>query len=172
MIENRDALIKYFAECGFKYGAEIGVAKGVFSKYMMDTIPDLDLLSVDAYVPSGGVSQRRRNSQYVEAKRALVKYAKNKLIFDTSLNVVSKIKEESLDFVYIDADHRFNSVMCDIIEWSKRVKKGGIVSGHDYTKRRTYGVVDAVDMYAKYNRVKVMLTGKDVHGVQSWYFVK
>ena len=32
----------------------------------------------------------------------------------------------------------------DIREWSKKVKKGGIVSGHDYVKKNGYGVIEAV----------------------------
>ncbi len=55
--------------------------------------------------------------------------------------------DESLDFVYIDADHRFDYVMEDLIAWGRKVRKGGIISGHDYYRFRNAGVVPAVDVY-------------------------
>lgn len=51
------------------------------------------------------------------------------------MDVVKGFKEESLDFVFIDANHEFKEVACDISEWSKKVRKGGIVAGHDYGRR-------------------------------------
>ena len=38
----------------------------------------------------------------------------------------------SLDFVFIDAAHEYESVKEDIEAWYPKVKKGGIFSGHDY----------------------------------------
>ena len=44
-----------------------------------------------------------------------------------------EIKEdESLDFVYIDANHAYDWVVQDIELWYPKVKKGGILWGHDY----------------------------------------
>lgn len=171
-IANRDDLIKLFAEKGFKKGAEIGVAEGRFSDFMHQTIPDLTLLSVDAYVPSNGISSRRRKKQFVRAKRRLSKYLNNTMIVDSSMNALQKVPDESLDFVYIDADHKFNGVVCDIVEWSKKVRKGGIVSGHDYICRGNYGVVDAVDMYVRHNKKELFLTKNDGRGGHSWFFYK
>jgi len=37
--------------------------------------------------------------------------------------------------------------MQDIIVWSTKIRKGGIVSGHDYYRGRNNGVVPAVDAY-------------------------
>ena len=60
------------------------------------------------------------------------------------MDAVKDFKDESLDFVYIDANHGYESTKEDIREWSKKVKKGGIVSGHDYVKKNGYGVIEAV----------------------------
>ena len=43
-----------------------------------------------------------------------------------------KFKNESLDFVYIDGNHSNDSVKDDILCWMPKVKKNGILSGHDY----------------------------------------
>lgn len=39
----------------------------------------------------------------------------------------------SLDFVFIDGDHSYQSVCDDIFAWQSRVKPGGVLAGHDYT---------------------------------------
>jgi predicted O-methyltransferase YrrM len=48
-------------------------------------------------------------------------------------NVVSKYyKDESLDFVFIDAAHDYVNVKNDINSWFVKVKHDGIIAGHDY----------------------------------------
>ena len=56
--------------------------------------------------------------------------------------------EESLDFVFIDAAHDMRNVLTDVRSWAPKVKKGGIIAGHDYGGGHT-GVTDAVDLYFK-----------------------
>ena len=36
------------------------------------------------------------------------------------------------DFVFIDADHRYEAVVQDIKAWGAVLRKGGILAGHDY----------------------------------------
>ena len=50
----------------------------------------------------------------------------------TSLEAVQKFKDESLDFVFIDASHEYEDVRDDILAWYPKVKPGGIIAGHDY----------------------------------------
>lgn len=38
----------------------------------------------------------------------------------------------SFDFVFIDADHRYEAVAADIAAYLPLVRRGGIISGHDY----------------------------------------
>lgn len=42
-------------------------------------------------------------------------------------------KDNSLDFVFIDAAYDYESVKKDINAWYPKVKKEGIIGGHDYT---------------------------------------
>ena len=48
------------------------------------------------------------------------------------MDAVKDFENESIDFVYIDGNHGFKFITEDIYEWSKKVRKGGIISGHDY----------------------------------------
>jgi len=50
----------------------------------------------------------------------------------TSIEASKMYKDESLDFVFIDAAHDEQSVKDDIIHWLPKVKKNGILAGHDY----------------------------------------
>lgn len=48
-MKNRTELAKYFAELGFKTGAETGVLKGVYSKELCDMNLGLKLYCIDAW---------------------------------------------------------------------------------------------------------------------------
>jgi hypothetical protein len=49
-----------------------------------------------------------------------------------SMEAVKLYEDESLDFVFIDASHEYEDVKDDISHWLPKVKKGGIIAGHDY----------------------------------------
>jgi hypothetical protein len=53
--------------------------------------------------------------------------------------------DEALDFVFIDADHRYEGVRQDIGDWLPKIRSGGMISGHDYNPQTFPGVVRAVD---------------------------
>lgn len=44
----------------------------------------------------------------------------------------SLFEDNSLDFVFIDAGHEYESVRMDIEKWLPKLKKGGIIAGHDF----------------------------------------
>jgi len=64
-------------------------------------------------------------------------------IKDYSWNAASQFDDRSVDFVFIDADHSYESVKKDIIAWMPKVKHKGLLAGHDYFN--TCGVKEAVD---------------------------
>jgi hypothetical protein len=62
-----------------------------------------------------------------------------------SQNAHTLIDDESLDFIYIDGDHTYMGVKEDIQNYLPKLKKGGLMAGHDYEVGTWSGVVDAVD---------------------------
>jgi len=49
-----------------------------------------------------------------------------------SWEVAKSIPDESLDLCFIDGDHRYESVLKDIIAYLPKIKSGGIICGHDF----------------------------------------
>lgn len=160
-MKSKYELIKYFAKLGFKIGAEIGVSQGYFSEAMFKSIPNLHLFCIDIWEPYTGnpwSGSRQRNDRHFKiAKEKLSKYNAT-IIRRMSTDAVKDFTDNSLDFVYIDGNHSFDYVIQDLIEWTKKVKKGGIVSGDDYYPFHKAGVIEAVDAYTKAHGIKFNLT--------------
>lgn len=139
---NRRDLPGFFKEMGYKVGVEIGVQRGSFTRRVADTglqIYGVDpWLAYDDYCPiSMRQYQRKQDSIYRDAQKNLASYSNCTLIRKTSMDAVKDFENESIDFVYIDGHHGFKYVTEDIFEWSKKVKKGGCISGHDYAYTAT-----------------------------------
>ena len=89
----------------------------------------------------------------------------------------SYLPDKTLDFVFIDGDHTFNNVMLDILLWTPKVRKGGIISGHDYYSHKAGGVIPAVNAYCEANKIDLNLTLKGVAEHKDdqcpcWWFIK
>ena len=63
-----------------------------------------------------------------------------------SLEAAKKFDPQSVDMVFIDADHAYEPVKADIDTWWPIIKNGGVISGHDYDHNGRYwpGVYKAV----------------------------
>lgn len=153
---NRGALAQIFGKLGFRCGAEVGVRDGLFSEVLCKGVPNLRLLCVDIWSDSFIIEGAPTSASYARAQARLAPYNAT-LIRNTSVAASLEIPDASLDFVYIDACHEFDYVMEDVIAWGRKVKPGGIISGHDYIRTRNFGVVQAVDLYTQ------------MHGVTEWF---
>jgi predicted O-methyltransferase YrrM len=49
-----------------------------------------------------------------------------------SAEAATMFENGSLDFVYLDADHSFESAWQDLSVWYPKVRIGGILAGHDF----------------------------------------
>lgn len=160
-MENRQQLARYFKELGFRKGAEVGVLGGTYSVELCQN--GLKVFCIDSW----GLGERRYRKyhlrKYEEAKLRLALYD-CVLIRNFSMEAVKEFGKETLDFVYIDAKHQFDYVMQDIIEWTKIIRVGGIVAGHDYERP---SVKEAVELYTRHHDYKLNLTEDN-----NWYFIK
>jgi len=161
---HRNDLAQLFAELGFKRGAEIGVAEGRYSEVLLKANPECELLLVDPWHAYSENPQNKPNDKHEFAYNEVVRKTKDypNVIIEKgySMDVVRHLLYDSLDFVYVDANHLFDECIQDIVEWSKRVRSGGIVSGDDYygldQKRWAGGgVVEAVQAYTNAHRIPI-----------------
>jgi len=95
---------------------------------------------------------------------------KVELIRKTSKEAHKCFPDEFFDFVYIDANHNYNSVWEDLNIWYPKVKKGGYIAGHDIE----YGDVKSV-VYRFYlenyssNPTKEMIEETVDTGYNDWW---
>jgi hypothetical protein len=130
----RDKLPEFFKEMGYKIGAEIGVYKGEFTEKFCKV--GLRMYAIDPWLGYSGSGrseekQDKQDLQYNETVKRLEPY--DCMVFRlTSMEAVNYFKDNFFDFVYIDGNHAFPYIAEDVYEWTKKVRPGGIVSGHDY----------------------------------------
>ena len=178
-------LPRFFLDMGYKVGAEIGVRKGWFTYKFCRA--GLSMHAVDAWLAYPDYNEPERNYQeeqdyfYSKAQKSLASYisaGKCTLIRKMSMDAVRDFEDESLDFVYIDAHHGFKYVVEDIYEWSKKVRKGGVISGHDFVSTNTIHVKIAVRAYTRAYKIhNWYVLGRDMEGehrdiYRSWFWIK
>lgn len=136
---NRVELLKQICnEFPMGKGVEVGTFKGEFSKnilenwdgtlYMVDVWRGLS----DEYIDSSNHALHSTRI-YEEVMNNISGYEDRGIMIRATSEVASHMfEEQSLDFVYIDANHAYDFVVQDIELWSPKVKVGGYICGHDY----------------------------------------
>lgn len=134
-------ILDLFEDMGYTTGAEIGVYKGQLSDRLCSRFSGT-IYSIDPWMHfseriysdslTANATQEKLDSRYSKVAEMLSKYPNSVIIRKTSVAALSFIERESLDFVYIDANHRHDFVWHDIRGWWEKIKHGGILSGHDF----------------------------------------
>jgi SAM-dependent methyltransferase len=94
------------------------------------------------------------------------------LMREMSSDAVDQFEDNSVDVVYIDADHKYDPVLADIRAWYPKVKPGGILCGDDYidgSHIEKFGVIPAVNDFAAENSLSLGVT---VGANPTWVFCK
>ena len=151
-----------------KRGCEVGVLRGELSAMLLDDFRDLALYMVDPYLRDRYWDEDAMKEYQRLAFTNTLPFADRRIMLVTkSLQAAALIPPGSLDFVYIDANHRYESVKQDMEAWYPKVRTGGLFFGHDYNgKRHDKGVKIAVNEFAAAynNEVQVIET--------NWWFTK
>lgn len=125
--------------------AELGVFAGDLSKRLLAR-DDLHLTMVDAWgaypnrerlARSGDFHATLSDAQQQGYKRMAldrIEFAngRSRVIAKDTSSASIDVPDESLDMVFIDADHSYEGCSTDIREWFPKVRPGGIIGGHDY----------------------------------------
>lgn len=168
-------------------GAEIGVWKAETSEILARTFPRCMLTLVDPWREwqpgesyhdehkrTGKLTAEEWEAAYAEARdRMNVVFRDSnfspfsyRIIREQSAEAAAQVGDRSLDFVFIDANHTYESVKSDIELWLPKVTK--LICGHDYgsvrdRRGRGWGVSRAV--HEAFGEENVIVAGGRVWGV-------
>ena len=118
---------------------EIGVHTGRFAKTILGRWNGRALWLVDPwrhevdYLDSWNASDKVMEHRLKIARSRLAPFS-NRTIWlrDRSEHAAPRFADNSLDFIYLDANHSYKHVRQDLILWFPKLKSGGVFAGHDY----------------------------------------
>jgi len=150
---------------------EVGVQEGKFAELLLATAPSSlrHYVGIDPWTPQSGelyvdaanhADPARHAANLQAALRRLGPYHVDAggrtavtLLKQQSPGAASIFKDESLCVVYLDGRHDYASVRRDLEAWWPKVRRGGLLAGHDYlngvVEGSVFGVRAAVDKFAR-----------------------
>lgn len=188
-IAHRVELLDFCRSRICKTAAEIGVLDGRFSALMLERLPDAVVHSVDPWrTTDGGVMLR----ELLAAVNRLTPYGDRSVVWPMpSLVAADLFADHHFDLVYVDGDHRYESVLADLKAWYPKVKPDGVLAGDDWGERLdggaglskqqvtprcpdrgVRGVMRAVREFAEDRGLQLQLTTRETKRIcRQWYFV-
>ena len=122
-------------------GVEVGVHSAIFTKKLLSRWTKGEIIGVDCwelqesgYTDLANASQDTQDLRYLQALEAIKPFSDRcSLLRKFSVDASKDFEDDSLDFVFIDANHSYSGCLEDIKAWEPKVKKdGGIICGHDF----------------------------------------
>jgi len=158
----------YLAKYHCDVVCEIGIRQGFHFKYIIEHNPK-EAVAIDCWIEDGVVGindscydQAGLERQYEKFKGLMTDKPFVKIVRKYSFDAVKDFPDEYFDYIFIDANHTYEGVSRDLVDWYPKVKKGGVLCGHDYRGRKSrdaigriykFGVVEAVDEFVKKNNI-------------------
>lgn len=128
-----DILHEYGLVNGF--GVEVGVKCGDFSTQLLKSWNCQKLFLVDMWEGYDEYDEMHDHmSNYEKCVNNMASFPSNKyqILKMASVDASTHFPDNSLDFVYLDANHSYDGVKNDLHAWYPKIKKGGILAGDDY----------------------------------------
>jgi predicted O-methyltransferase YrrM len=169
--QDRRMMYRIFKLLGYKNGVEIGVFQGNNALDICESIPGVKLTCIDPWQKMFHYSQKRMDGFYTQCIEKLKEHDVT-FMRTTGADASKVIKDDSLDFVHIDAMHDFDSIMADLICWVRKVRPGGAISGHDYFFDGGVGVIQAVSAYTQAHNINNVYIINDKKGRPSFFWIK
>lgn len=146
-------------------GAELGVARGIFSESILRNDNVRLLYSIDRWTDHHNVAE------YMTALCLLKPFNARSLVIRASFDEACLlIPNGHLNFCYVDGyAHTGQLHGMTLADWWPKIKPGGIFAGHDYSPRYQ-PTIDAVDAFTKAHGLELNLTTEDE--LPSWYVRK
>lgn len=128
-------------------GCEIGVGIGRHAKHILENLDIERLYLIDVWraFPEYLDDRNKKGIDYKDCRDNLQDYL-DRIVFINEMSDTAHehLEDESLDFIYVDANHEKEYVKRDILSYWPKLKRGGLMAGHDYLEKWK-GVMEAVD---------------------------
>lgn len=121
-------------------GSYLGESTKIFAKYF-DKVISIDPFIDNYDLNDVACSFAPFSEVYKQFLINIEQFNNIQHIRKTSDDAIHEIKK--VDFVYIDGMHTYDQVKKDIINYLPKIKKGGVIAGHDYHPAWS-GVMEAV----------------------------
>ncbi len=149
-------------------GVEVGVLFGEYSECLLSTWDGV-LHMVDPWIQQSpkiycdGCNAVDLEEAFEKTKKRLEKfYHRARFWRMFSVDAAPHFENDSLAFVYLDGNHKYESAVADLDAYFPKVMSGGILGGHDYydnhTEYQDCGVKSAVDKFARMHDLSVTRT--------------
>lgn len=128
----------------YAVGAEIGCDRGDTTRFLLTMCPNLRLYAVDIWQrltvkETRGVKPHKEYIYFDDPEYAIKQFNyrtepfKDRLtiLLGVSWDMAAQVPDNTLDFVFVDADHHYEPVKKDILAWTPKLKPGGLMCGHD-----------------------------------------
>jgi hypothetical protein len=138
-------LVSLLRNIDHKVGCEVGVHAGETAKCVLESLDKIEKYHViDPWkiyeMYDGNLYRKPSHKKFKSMDEAYFNFVKttkpykSKIICHkmTSVEAAELIENESLDWVFIDANHEYEYVKENLKLWIPKVKSGGLISGHDY----------------------------------------
>lgn len=178
IFNNREDMIQYYIK-PYMVGCELGVFAGDFAKKLYSLHPSklylIDCWKGDEKNEIFSADENGNNPQTYNVDILLTtvqNFFSNKseveIIRDYTNNAIPTLPDNSLDYVYIDADHSYEGVKRDLELILPKMKQKCMIMGHDYDlnlQKSNYiwifGVKKAVDEFCKKHDFRLIAKAMD-----------
>jgi len=140
---------------------EVGSWLGISTQAILNFKPS-KLISVDVW----GIDSKYGEADWAKLpvsdvekrfRQAMADYDNVEIIKNFSVEAAKTIPDNSLYFVYIDANHSRPEVMADIHAWLPKVQEGGYIAGHDFCLYDViYAVKDSLVIEPRFKGMKLV----------------
>jgi len=165
-----------FAKKHFKdksiIAVELGTDRAIYAKSILTNLNISKLYLIDPYIEYKEYLESENQKTQNEltkcekiAKRRLRKYNEKIIWVKTYSDKAISFISDNLDFVYIDGNHKYKYVKSDMENYYKKLKKGGILAGHDIVIFP--GVMKAFCEFIIEHKIKYFRITKT-----DWYLIK
>lgn len=161
--------------------AEVGVLWGGYTAIVLKEWNGRAYWCVDLWAPQDARIYREKTDDmdygkcYQQVQELATRDKRIIVARGLSHAVATMVPDDCLDFAFIDANHAYQAVLDDMETWWRKVKKGGVMGGHDYCRNTEWPnfceVIPAVPDWMREHAVD-FVTDKGEGQGKSWWSVK